>query len=78
MGMEMMGITLKNFENFRNYAFPPAVFVLRMLSRDKSPPMMGKMPVGSGELRSLNHRIPSVKMAGLILKLYDMLLIMEM
>jgi hypothetical protein len=40
------------------------VEVERMFMRETTPPIRGKMPYGSGALRSLNQRNPSVKIAG--------------
>jgi len=69
IGIEIRGMTRMNFANFRKFAFPPVVLVLRILSMDKTPPITGRIPVGSGLLRSLNQRMPSVRIAGLISKL---------
>ena len=66
MGIDINGRSLRNLPNLRKLEFPPAVFVLITFSNENTPPTIGKIPVGSGELRSLNHNIPSVKMAGLI------------
>jgi len=56
MGMEIRGKILKNFENFLNCEFPPVVEVERILSSEKIPPTIGKIPVGSGEDKSVNQR----------------------
>lgn len=45
------------------------VFVAEEVSifaKETSPPSTGRIPVGSGALRSLNHQKPSVRMPGLI------------
>jgi hypothetical protein len=40
------------------------VEVDRMLSSEITPPMIGRIPYGSGALRSLNQRNPSVRILG--------------
>lgn len=40
------------------------VDVERMLKKLTKPPIMGRIPYGSGALRSLNHKNPSVNIAG--------------
>lgn len=40
--------------------------VVRMFKRLMMPPAIGRMPVGSGEERSLNQKKPSFKIAGLM------------
>ena len=67
IGMEIKGMILNTFANFLNDELLPEVFVLITLSIENRPPIIGKIPVGSGELRSLNQSMPSVKIAGLIL-----------
>ena len=42
------------------------VDVDRIFKRDITPPISGKIPNGSGALRSLNQRKPSLKIAGFI------------
>ena len=69
IGIEIRGKILKNFENFLNCEFPPVVEVDKILSREKMPPTIGNIPVGSGDDKSVNQRTPSVRMAGYILKL---------
>lgn len=64
--------------NFRAKVEPVLALELMMLSSEKKPPMIGRMPSGSGELRSWNHKKPSVRMAGQIVKSYDSLLMSEM
>ena len=56
------------------------VFALELitLSKENKPPMSGRTPNGSGELRSWNHKNPSVKIDGQMVKSYDSLLIKDM
>ena len=42
------------------------VDVVKIFKRLIKPPKTGKIPVGSGEERSLNQRKPSLSIAGLI------------
>jgi hypothetical protein len=77
MGIEISGKSLKNFAAFLNMEFDDIVFVLNMFSNDNIPPITGRRPMGSGELKSLNQRIPSVKIAGFIVKSYESLFINE-
>jgi len=42
------------------------VDVDKIFSSDITPPISGKIPYGSGALRSLNHKNPSVKIFGQI------------
>ena len=37
-----------------------------IFSKLTKPPQTGSIPIGSGALRSVNHQMPSVRMAGLI------------
>jgi hypothetical protein len=43
------------------------VEVVKMFIKLIMPPITGRIPVGSGELRSVNHQKPSFRMAGLML-----------
>ena len=54
------------------------VFVERMFNSEITPAIRGRIPVGSGELRSLNQRKPSVKMAGFSSNWKESLLTIEM
>jgi hypothetical protein len=40
--------------------------VVRIFSRLITPPRMGRIPVGSGDERSLNQKKPSLRIAGLM------------
>lgn len=65
IGIDNNGKILKNFENLRNYELlEAAVLELITLRKETRPPNKGRIPVGSGALKSLNHRIPSVSIAG--------------
>ena len=68
IGTEIKGISFINFLNLLIILFPELALVLMMLMNDKHPPRIGRIPVGSGELISWNHNIPSVNIAGLIVK----------
>ena len=52
------------FLNFLIVGVIVVVDVDKILSKDTKPPRRGRIPYGSGALRSLNHRKPSVKMFG--------------
>jgi hypothetical protein len=53
MGTAIIGMNFKNFFIFLNAAGPPEdELVFRILTKDKIPPSTGRIPVGSGELRS--------------------------
>ena len=54
------------------------VVVDRMLRSEITPAIRGRIPYGSGALKSLNHKKPSVKMAGLISKSKLSLFTMDM
>tara|TARA_B110000305_G_C19337484_1_gene587345 strand:- start:748 stop:987 length:240 start_codon:yes stop_codon:yes gene_type:complete len=70
IGIDNKGKILKNFENLRNCELLEAeVLELTILRKEKRPPIRGSIPVGSGALKSLNQNIPSVRIAGYILKL---------
>jgi len=43
------------------------VEVVKMFIRLIMPPTTGRIPVGSGELRSVNHQKPSFRIAGFML-----------
>lgn len=66
IGIDTRGKIFINFENLRIYEFPVAALEVEIFKYDIAPPIIGRIPVGSGLLRSLNQRSPSVKMAGLI------------
>lgn len=53
-----------NLRSFLMVGVAVVVEVERMFMRETTPPIRGKMPYGSGALRSLNQRNPSVKIAG--------------
>ena len=40
------------------------VDVDKMFNSEITPPIRGRIPYGSGALKSLNHKNPSVKIAG--------------
>ena len=63
-----MGKNLKNFLNFLKIGAPPDEDVCIMFKRDKAAPAIGRIPYGSGALKSLNHKTPSVRIAGFIVK----------
>ena len=58
------GITHKNLLIFRSIVFELVVIESYMLSRFTVPPRIGKIPYGSGALRSLNQNKPSVSISG--------------
>ena len=78
MGTEITGKILMSFENLRIVELAELALELRMLRSDIIPPMRGRIPVGSGDVKSWNQRKPSVSIAGQITKLYDSLLISDM
>lgn len=55
------------FRIFRITELVLVVEVVKMFIKLIMPPITGRIPVGSGELRSVNHQKPSFRMAGLIL-----------
>ena len=69
IGTDIIGSILSILENFLAMALLELALLLSTFSRENTPPITGKMPVGSGDVRSLNHRNPSVSMAGQSTKL---------
>ena len=69
MGTEIIGSNFAIFENLRAIGLEELALELRILSNEMTPPINGKMPVGSGAVKSVNHRYPSVSMAGHRMKL---------
>lgn len=56
MNLLIFRITVDVFVVVENYMFIILI----------TPPRIGKIPIGSGALRSVNHHMPSVRIPGLI------------
>ena len=54
------------FRIFLIVEFEFAVDDVKMLRSEMTPPITGRIPRGSGDERSLNHSMPSLRIAGLI------------
>lgn len=66
-GIVSSGIIYKYFLNLRIAGLEFEAEVVRMLSKLTKPPRTGKMPVGSGDDKSLNQKKPSESIAGFTL-----------
>lgn len=64
--MVMKGITYTYRRSLRIVLFTLLVLLDKMFRSVSEPARMGSTPNGSGELRSLNHRKPSLKIAGFL------------
>ena len=65
-GIDIKGKINKNFLNFLIVGFMLFVDVDKMFNNESIPPTIGNIPYGSGALRSLNHKNPSVIILGLM------------
>ena len=57
--------------NFLIIGFKLAVELELIFKNIKAAPAIGRTPKGSGELKSLNHKNPSVIIPGYLSKLYE-------
>jgi hypothetical protein len=66
MGTDKNGNTYMYFLIFLIVGVNVVVDADRILRKLTNPPIRGSIPYGSGELKSLNHKNPSVRIAGLV------------
>jgi len=65
-GTVIRGIKYKYFLSFIIVGLAEPFGFVSILNKVTTPPRIGRMPVGSGEDKSLNHQKPSVRIAGLV------------